>query len=109
MNLNYRSCRTSIPRKRRGKHTHTPRNEDGQARRSFIYTITSSSNTTPVCNASFLVLHDIKESRLKRKVLNCEKDITDDRAHHQNYPTVMEDVKKAVQSHIIDFPAPESH
>ena len=23
MNLNYRSCRTSIPRKRRGKHTHT--------------------------------------------------------------------------------------
>ena len=26
MNLNYRSCRTSIPRKRRGKHTHTHRN-----------------------------------------------------------------------------------
>ena len=23
MDLNYRSCRTSIPRKRRGKHTHT--------------------------------------------------------------------------------------
>ena len=23
MNLNYRSCRTSIPRKRRGKHTHS--------------------------------------------------------------------------------------
>ena len=23
MNLNYRSCRTCIPRKRRGKHTHT--------------------------------------------------------------------------------------
>ena len=22
MNLNYRSCRTSIPKKRRGKHTH---------------------------------------------------------------------------------------
>ena len=36
-----------------------PRNEDGQARKSFIYTISSSRNTTPVCKAFFLGLHGI--------------------------------------------------
>ena len=105
-NAYLRSCVSVVPENQRRRR---PRNEDGQARKSFIYTMTSSSNTTPVCKASFLFLHGIKESRLKRKVLNFERDITDGRGHHQNYPTVMEDVKKAVRSHIIDFPARESH
>ena len=84
-------------------------NEDSQAQKSFIYTITLSSNTTPVCKASFLSLHGIKESRLKRKVFNFEKNITDGRGHHHNHPTVGKDVKEAVRSHIIDFPARESY
>ena len=38
-----------------------------------------------------------------------EKDIIDGRGHHQNHSAVGEDVKEAVRSHIIDFPARESH
>ena len=105
-NAYLRGCVSVVPENQQRRR---PLNEDGQARKSFIYTITSSSNTTPVCKASFLGLHGIKESRLKRRVLNFEKDITDGKGHHQNHPTVGKDVKKAVRCHIIDFPARVSH
>ena len=62
-----------------------------------------------MCKASFFGLHGIKESRLKCKVLKCEKDITDGRRHHQNHSAVGEDVKEAVRSHLCDFPSRESH
>ena len=78
-NAYLRSCVSVVPENQQRRR---PRNEDGEARKSFIYTMTSSSNTTPVCKASFLVLHSIKESRLKRKVLNFEKDIIDGRGDH---------------------------
>ena len=37
MNLNYHSCRTSIPRKRRGKHTHTRLNTSLQGPCTSIF------------------------------------------------------------------------
>ena len=74
-NAYLRGCVSVVPENQQRRR---PRNEDGQARKS---------NTTPVCKASFFGLHD-KESRFKRKVLNFEKDISDDRGHHQNHPAV---------------------
>ena len=58
-NAYLRGCVSVVPENQQRRR---PRNEDGHARKSFFYAITSNSNTTPVCKASFLGLHGIKES-----------------------------------------------
>ena len=55
MNLNYRSCRTSIPRKRRGKHTHT-HFKPHYNNRAIVHAFCWSRQRQQVCHFSSLLL-----------------------------------------------------
>ena len=71
--------------------------------------VTSGEKSVKICQAAFLGLHGIKASRLKRKVLNFGKDISNNHGKHGNHSKIDEDIKNHVWQHIIKFPACESH
>ena len=78
-------------------------------RESFSYIVTSGEKSVKICQAAFLGLHGIKASRLKRKVLNFDEDISDNRGKHGNHSKIDEDIKNRVREHIMKFSAHESH
>ena len=86
-----------------------PRNEDAKERASYSYSVTLSTRTFNVCKAAFLSIHGIKESRLKKKVLNFDVEITDGRGKHNNHPQTDNDIKDKIREHIGKFNARESH
>ena len=86
-----------------------PRKENAKQRNSFSYSVTIERKTIYVCQAAFLGLHGIKESRLKRKVLNFNVSILDGRGSHENHATVDEGIKNRVREHIKLHSARESH
>ena len=65
--------------------------------------------TVTVCKAAFLAIHGVKESRLKRKVLNFTVPIEDGRGKHENHKTIVKEIRDRVCDHIKLFPARESH
>ena len=54
-------------------------------------------------------MHGIKESRLKKKVLNFDCNVKDFRGKHKNHQKVDECVKNRIPQHINLLPARESH
>lgn len=79
------------------------------ARASFVYTITVGQKSIKVCQAAFVALHGIKVSRLKRKVLQFDKDIRDGRGKHNQHHQISNDIRDRIRQHIQLFPARESH
>lgn len=67
--------------------------------------------TINICKNSFLALHGIKESRLKKKVLamSLDQSFGDGRGKHENHRKISEEIKELIRNHIKSFPARESH
>lgn len=86
-----------------------PRKENAKERQSYSYKVTLHSRTVSVCKAAFLGLHGIKESRLKKKVLNFQADLSDGRGKHGNHQKIDDSIKNRIRDHINKFPARESH
>ena len=78
-------------------------------RSSYSYRTTLLSATIIVCKASFLGLHEIKESRLKSKVLNFKDPFSVNRGKHGNHDCIDDNIFQCVFDHIASFPARESH
>ena len=86
-----------------------PRKDDAKKRTSYTYSITLPTRTEDVCKSAFCGTLGIKESRLKKKVLDFAVDIKDGRGNHGNHPKIAEDIRDKIRSHIRQFPARESH
>ena len=69
-------------------------------RRSFVYTLSVAGNTQHVCKKAFCALHGIKESRLKKKVLNVDCDIEDGRGKHNNHYKINDIIRDRMKDHI---------
>ena len=61
MNLNYRSCRTSIPRKRRGKHTHTHTHENDLVKKMLKYLEDASNAAYRIMKSNFFYVFQALE------------------------------------------------
>ena len=86
-----------------------PRTQNSVARNSYIYSVSAKKKTVKVCKAAFLGLHGIKESRLKKKILNFFSDMTDKRGKHDNHRQIADSIRNRIRKHISSFPARESH
>ena len=62
-----------------------------------------------MCKNAFCALHGIKESRLKRKVLNFEEPLQDLRGKHGHHKKLDDVIRQKIRQHIASFPARESH
>ena len=80
-----------------------------KSRSSFTYTVTVGRKSMKVCQAAFVALHGIKAGRLKKKVLQFDKDITDGRGKHDEHSKLSDELRDRVREHIRMFPARESH
>lgn len=105
-NIALRGCVTVInPQQVRRR----PRQEDARQRQSFNYAVTVATRTVPVCKAAFCGLHGVKETRLKKKVLNFSDSIQDGRGKHGNHPKVDAEIRTKIREHISQFQPRESH
>ena len=86
-----------------------PRKEVAKERSSFSYTVTVKDKSIAICKAAFLAVHGIKNSRLKRKVMNFSVPIADGRGKHGKHKKIDKSIRDKVCEHIRMFPARESH
>ena len=90
-----------------------PRKEDAKERSSFSYSVTAQEQTASICKAAFLSMHGIKESRLKRKLLNFSVSLADKQAVNIVNTVIIKISTKIFEKlafdHIRMFPAHESH
>ena len=76
---------------------------------SYSYTIKETGSPIPVCKNAFCALHGIKESRLKKKVLDFEEPLQDLRGKHGHHKKLNDEIRQTIRQHISSFPARESH
>ena len=67
-----------------------PRTTYTKKRNSFSYTVSVEDRSVVACKATFLALHGIEASRLRRKVINFSVDTKDNCGKQSNHPKVEE-------------------
>lgn len=105
-NIYLRGCVKIIPA---AKRRHPPRTDEPKPRSSFEFTVTVDRRSIKCCKGAFCHLHNIKRSRLTKKVLNFTASLADGRGKHDNHPKVTDEVRNKMREHIRSFPARESH
>lgn len=87
-----------------------PRKAQGRARRVFKYVVDVTGRNVVVCATAFYAIFDIKRDRLKKKVLQKDKDIADGRGKHDKHPRkTPEEAIKRLHIFISGLPTVVSH
>lgn len=87
-----------------------PRRRHARNRRVFSYMLNIQKKSMTVCSSTFLAIHGIKRDRLKKKVLEKQKDISDGRGKHDNHPKkIPKETIDKVHDFISNLPTESSH
>ena len=74
-----------------------------------IYSVVAYDTKIDVFQDTFLGLHGIQRSRLRKKVFNFHDEVCDQRGQHGNQKKLPDEYRDKVRQHIQSFPARESY